>query len=42
MEFRALHGCYVMEQKVGNRFAVDMEITTELDEVASSDDVIVP
>ncbi len=39
MEFRALHGCYAMEQRVGNRFAVDLEITSELDEVAATDDV---
>lgn len=39
MEFRALHGCYELERKVGNRFTVDLEITTELGEVASADDV---
>lgn len=39
MEFRALHGCYELEQKVGNRFTVDLEITTELGEVASEDSV---
>ena len=27
MEFRALHGCYELERKVGNRFTVDLEIT---------------
>ena len=25
MEFRALHGCYELERKVGNRFTVDLE-----------------
>ena len=30
MEFRALHGCYELERKVGNRFTVDLEITAEL------------
>ncbi|MFI3263960.1 MAG: dihydroneopterin aldolase [Rikenellaceae bacterium] len=28
MEFRAYHGCYELEQKVGNRFVVDLEIST--------------
>ena len=27
MEFRAFHGCYDLEQQVGNRFTVDLEIT---------------
>ena len=31
MEFRAFHGCYDLEQQVGNRF------TAELGEVASED-----
>ena len=35
MEFRALHGCYELERKVGNRFRVDLELTTELGDVAS-------
>ncbi len=39
MEFRAYHGCYDMEQRVGNRFVVDLEITTELGDLAQSDDV---
>ena len=34
MEFRAFHGCYDLEQQVGNRFTVDLEITAELGEVA--------
>ena len=33
MEFRAFHGCYDLEQQVGNRFTVDLEITAELGEV---------
>ena len=28
MEFRALHGCYELERKVGNRFTVDLEAQT--------------
>ncbi|MBE6182175.1 MAG: dihydroneopterin aldolase [Rikenellaceae bacterium] len=39
MEFRALHGCYELERKVGNRFTVDLEITTELGQVAAEDSV---
>ncbi len=39
MEFRALHGCYELERKVGNRFTVDLAITAELGEVAVKDDV---
>ena len=44
MEFRAFHGCYDLEQQVGNRFTVDLEITAclgdaaaEVGEVASED-----
>ena len=32
MEFRALHGCYELERKVGNRFTVDLELTALLGE----------
>ena len=39
MEFRAFHGCYELERKVGNRFTVDLEITTGLGVVAAEDDV---
>ena len=39
MEFRALHGCYELERKVGNRFTVDLEITAELGDVAAEDNV---
>ncbi len=39
MEFRAYHGCYDLEQRVGNRFRVDLTITTELGSVAEKDDV---
>ncbi len=39
MEFRALHGCYELERKVGNRFAVNLEITAELGSAAEDDDV---
>lgn len=39
MEFHALHGCYELERKVGNRFTVDLEITAELGRVAADDEV---
>ena len=39
MEFRAFHGCYDLEQKVGNRFVVELRITTELGPVADEDAV---
>lgn len=39
MEFRAYHGCYELERKVGNRFTVDLEITAELGSAAADDDV---
>lgn len=39
VEFRAYHGCYDLERKVGNRFVVDLELTAELGRVAEDDDV---
>ena len=39
MEFRAYHGCYDLEQKVGNRFRVGLKISAELGDVAERDDV---
>ncbi|MBR5464496.1 MAG: dihydroneopterin aldolase [Alistipes sp.] len=39
MEFRAYHGCYELEQKVGNRFQVDLQLVTELGQVAELDRV---
>ena len=39
MEFRAFHGCYDLEQKVGNRFIVELTITTHLGSVAAEDAV---
>ncbi|MDE5636920.1 MAG: dihydroneopterin aldolase [Alistipes sp.] len=38
-EFRAFHGCYDLEQKVGNRFSVDVRITAELGDAAEKDAV---
>lgn len=39
MEFHAYHGCYDLEQQVGNHFTVDLELTTDLGRVAEKDDV---
>ena len=39
MEFHAYHGCYELERKVGNRFAVEVELTAEMGRVAADDDV---
>ena len=39
MEFRAYHGCYDLEQQVGNRFNVALTITAHLGEVAEQDAV---
>ena len=36
---RAYHGCYDLEQMVGNRFRVDMVIRTPLGDLPQSDDV---
>ena len=39
MEFRAFHGCYPLEQVVGNRFLVSVAIEADLYEAARIDDV---
>ena len=39
MEFRAYHGCYDLEQMVGNRFNVALTITAHLGQVAERDAV---
>ena len=39
MEFHAFHGCYDLEQRVGNRFEVTLSITTELGGIAAHDAV---
>lgn len=39
MEFKAYHGCYDLEQRVGNRFNVELVITAHLGEVAERDAV---
>ncbi len=37
MEFRAFHGCYELEQRVGNRFRVNLDIVTSLEDIAADD-----
>lgn len=39
MEFHAFHGCYDLEQQVGNRFEVDLTLRASLGDVARKDDV---
>lgn len=39
MQFQAYHGCYPLEQIVGNRFEVDVTIEADLDRAAGSDRV---
>lgn len=36
---RAYHGCYDLEQRVGNRFRVDLAIRTPLGDLPLTDDV---
>lgn len=36
---RAFHGCYDLEQQVGNRFRVDIVIRTPLGDLPDTDDV---
>lgn len=38
-EFRAYHGCYDLEKKVGNRFVVDVCVEAEIGDAAERDDV---
>lgn len=38
-EFRARHGCYELERKVGGKFIVDLKITAEMGQAAERDDV---
>jgi dihydroneopterin aldolase len=39
MEFRAAHGCYDLEQKVGGNFEVDITLTVEGGDAVEVDDV---
>jgi dihydroneopterin aldolase len=39
MEFRAAHGCYDTEQRVGGNFTVDVTLTVEDGGAAEADDV---
>ncbi len=37
MEFRAFHGCYDLEKKVGNRFRVDVRVEVEAADAVEHD-----
>jgi 7,8-dihydroneopterin aldolase/epimerase/oxygenase len=37
LEFFAYHGAYVEEQKIGNRYSVDLSISTDLSQAAETD-----
>ena len=39
MDFHAFHGCYELEQQTGSHFEASLRITTDLGEVAETDDV---
>ncbi len=40
MEFRARHGCYEVEQRVGGNFTVDISLTVnDLNDAAAKDDI---
>lgn len=39
MEFRAGHGCFPLERKVGGRFVVDLRVEAEIGDAAARDDV---
>ena len=39
MEFYSAHGCYDLEQKVGNRFLVNLTMVVEVGDAACSDDI---
>ena len=39
MEFYAYHGHFAVEQVVGNRFIVDLTLSTDCDRAAKSDDL---
>lgn len=40
MEFKAYHGCYELEKKVGNRFLVSVVIDAEIGDAAERDDLL--
>lgn len=39
VEFRAYHGCYDLEKKVGNNFRVDLSVVADIGDAAANDDV---
>ncbi len=40
MQFRAYHGCYDLEQKVGNNFNVSLSIDAEIGSAAQDDNIM--
>lgn len=40
MEFRAPHGCYDLEKRVGNRYHVDLRLEVEVADAAERDDLL--
>jgi len=39
LEFYAYHGFYEEERKIGNRYSVDIEVTTSFDKAAQQDEL---
>ncbi|MGW8122947.1 dihydroneopterin aldolase [Roseivirga echinicomitans] len=39
MEFYAYHGFYEEERKIGNRYTIDLEVTTDFSKAAKQDDL---
>ena len=39
MEFKARHGCYDLEKRVGNHFRVDLTMDVDAERAAELDDV---
>ncbi|MEA5458624.1 dihydroneopterin aldolase [Arcicella sp. LKC2W] len=39
LEFFAYHGVYAEEQKIGNRYQIDIQITTDFSEAADTDNL---
>lgn len=39
MEFRAFHGCYELEKRIGNRFRVDVAVEAEIGDAAQRDSI---
>ena len=39
MEFYAYHGCFEEEQLIGNKFTVNLQVWTDIDRAAASDNI---